>query len=82
MPGILIFFEIGFFLPQAWGWDVIDCITDLNLDGALHPIDAGYDEIGLYTNMDDWIQILEMKKKILGSLCPTGYKKRDSANVI
>ena len=65
---ILILFKIGFFLPQVWGWDVIDCITDLNLDGALRPIDAGYDEIGLYTNMDDWIQILEMKKEVTGYL--------------
>ena len=50
------------FLPLVWGWDVTGCITDLNLDGVLHPIDAGYDEIGWYTNMDDWIQILEFKK--------------------
>ena len=41
----------------------INYISDLNIDGALCPIDAGYDEIGLYTNMDDWIQTLEMKNK-------------------
>ena len=46
IAGILILFKVGFFLPQVWGWDVIDCITDLNLDGALRPIDVGYDEIG------------------------------------